>query len=138
MNKNYKTPFAIAFSAGLMPWSANVAQAELNPFALTELNAGYMQTALAAPAEAALPSKMPEGACGEGKCGTSMKSTSLKMPEGACGEGKCGSAMKSVNLNTATKMPEGACGEGKCGASMKKSNPGTDKKLFEAKCAGHK
>ena len=49
--------------------SAAPASAE-NPFAMNELNSGYMQVA------------GKEGKCGEGKCGGKK--------EGKCGEGKCG------------------------------------------------
>jgi uncharacterized low-complexity protein len=61
-------------------------QAAENPFATTELQAGYK-----------VASK-EEGKCGEGKCGEEKKSD---------GEGKCGEGDKSDD--------EGKCGEGKCG-----------------------
>lgn len=71
--------------------SAPVAQASENPFAASDLNAGYQLAAHA------------EGKCGEGKCGEDKKG------EGSCGEkgaeGKCGEDKKG----------EGKCGEGKCG-----------------------
>jgi uncharacterized low-complexity protein len=66
------------------------AQAEANPFGMTELSSGYMQVA--------------EGKCGEGKCGEGMKKSK--------GEGKCGEGMKKAK-------GEGKCGEGKCGEGMK-------------------
>ncbi|MBE9515342.1 MAG: hypothetical protein IME93_00040 [Proteobacteria bacterium] len=91
----------ISIVAGLtaMP----VANAASNPFAMSDLEAGYKVAA--------------EGKCGgmksdkksEGKCGGDKKS----MKEGKCGEGKkksegkCGGDKKS--------MKEGKCGEGKCG-----------------------
>jgi uncharacterized low-complexity protein len=75
--------------------------AESNPFALTELSAGYQ---LAEEHEGA------EGKCGEGKCGEK------KDAEGKCGEkkdaeGKCGEK----------KDAEGKCGEGKCGEKKPES-----------------
>ena len=65
-----------------------------NPFATTDLDAGYQL--------AGEKDKHAEGKCGEGKCGSD------KGKEGACGEkdkhaeGKCGS----------DKDKEGSCGEG--------------------------
>ena len=72
-------PIAAAVGAALtasviaMP-SAN---ADVNPFNLTELSSGYMVA------------EMEEGKCGEGKCGEG-KAGAEKMEEGKCGEGKCG------------------------------------------------
>ena len=65
------------------------ANADENPFAMTELSSGYV---VAGEAEGSCG----EGKCGEGKCGEG---------EGSCGEGKCGEGKDS----------EGSCGEGKCG-----------------------
>jgi len=92
-NKLVKSPLSIAVSAAL---SVSVAcipsvNADQNPFAMKELNSGYMQFA--------------EGKCGEGKCGES-KAKEGKCGEGKCGEGKCGES----------KAKEGKCGEGKCGS----------------------
>ena len=86
MKKINKTPFAIAIGASLLPALAgNVAQADSNPFALSELSSGYMLTAEAAKTDAGAD-KMKDGACGEGKCGASMK----KAPDTkAATEGKC-------------------------------------------------
>jgi len=85
-----------------------VANAASNPFALSDLEAGYKVAA--------------EGKCGEGKCGGDKKSKKegkcggdkKSMKEGKCGEGKksgkegkCGGDKKSKK--------EGSCGEGKCG-----------------------
>ncbi len=79
-----------------------------NPFAATDLAAGYQL----AGAEGACGShggeQKPEGKCGEGKCGEGKCGA-----DKAAGEGKCG----------AEKKPEGKCGEGKCG---------------EGKCGGEK
>jgi uncharacterized low-complexity protein len=91
-------------------------QAADNPFGLTELGSGYMQTA----------SSHMEGKCGEGKCGGDMKSM-----EGKCGEGKCGGAMKSDS-----KSMEGKCGEGKCGGAMKSDSKSMEGKCGEGKCGG--
>ena len=78
-----------AFIAGMA--TAPVANAAENPFAMTDLEAGYNQLA-----------DSHEGKCGEGKCGGEKSSS-----EGKCGEGKCGGE----------KTTEGKCGEGKCGGN---------------------
>ncbi|WP_036230983.1 HvfA family oxazolone/thioamide-modified RiPP metallophore, partial [Marinobacterium jannaschii] len=62
-----------AFIAGVA--TTSVANAAENPFAATDLSAGYQV------AEA----KKVEGKCGEGKCGGEKTKA-----EGKCGEGKCG------------------------------------------------
>ena len=87
MKKINKTPFAIALGASLLPMTASIAQADSNPFALSELTAGYMQTAEASQDAGA---KMKDGACGEGKCGGAMmqKSTDTKATEGKCAGNK--------------------------------------------------
>ena len=89
------------------------AQAEANPFGMTELSSGYMQVA------GDMKKSMKEGQCGEGKCGEGMKGKGEKkaMKEGKCGEGKCGEGKKGKGEKKA--MKEGKCGEGKCGEGMK-------------------
>ncbi len=111
MKKNHKSPLAIAMGASLLPLAINAAQAESNPFALTELDSGYMQTA---EAEKDGASKMKDGACGEGKCGGAMmqKSTDKKDIEGKCAGNK--PAAPADN-----KAGDGKKMEGNCGANMK-------------------
>jgi len=87
MKKFHKTPLALAMGASLLPMAANVAQADTNPFALSELSSAYMQTAEAKP-DAAGGSKMKEGACGEGKCGAAMSKPNPAADSKAI-EGKC-------------------------------------------------
>jgi uncharacterized low-complexity protein len=116
MSKKSMTPVVTAIGAAFAGSMliAGAASAGSNPFALSELNGGYLQIA----------DNHAEGKCGgnmpaspEGKCGGSAATT---MPEGKCGgsaattmpEGKCGGS-------AATTMPEGKCGAGKCGASKK-------------------
>ena len=94
MTHKTKTPLALAigtaFAASLAASNiANAAPNSSNPFAMSELNSGYMQVA---------DSHMKEGKCGEGKCGGSKSSS----------EGKCGGSKSSS---------EGKCGEGKCGGN---------------------
>ena len=114
MTHKTKTPLALAigtaFVASLAASSiANAAPNSSNPFAMSELNSGYMQVA---------DSHMKEGKCGEGKCGGDKQKKDM---EGKCGEGKCGGAKKDTK--------EGKCGEGKCGG---------DKGTKEGKCGGNK
>ncbi len=107
MKKIHKTPFAIAMGASLLPLAVNVAQAEANPFALSELGSGYMLTAEAKPDQAG-SDKMKDGACGEGKCGASM------MKQGAAGaaadkkamEGKCAGNKPAPAPSADTKKPD--------------------------------
>ena len=92
---------------------STTAVADENPFAMDELDSGYM---LAGSHEG------KEGKCGEGKCGGEKaeegKCGHEKAEEGKCGEGKCGGE----------KAEEGKCGEGKCGGE----------KAEEGKCGGDK
>lgn len=113
MKKLNKTPFAIAIGATLLPMTANIAQADNNPFALSELSAGYMQTAEASQDAG---SKMKDGTCGEGKCGGAMlqKSTDKKATEGKCAGNKPTAAPA-----TNDKAADGKKMEGNCGANMK-------------------
>jgi uncharacterized low-complexity protein len=76
-------PLAIAAGAALAASMTGipVANADQNPFGMTELSSGYMVVA------------GKEGKCGgEGKCGKNkLHSRSLdNKGEGKCGEGKCG------------------------------------------------
>lgn len=112
MKKIHKTPFAIAMGASLLPLAANVAQAETNPFALSELDSGYMLTAEAKPSGDGA-TKMKDGACGEGKCGAAMKQGAASSDKKAM-EGKCaGNKPSPAPSGDAKKM------EGNCGANMK-------------------
>ncbi|HEX5057058.1 MAG TPA: hypothetical protein VFX02_11235 [Gammaproteobacteria bacterium] len=79
-----------------------IAQADQNPFGVSEMSSGYMLAGA------------DEGKCGddmkdkEGKCGEGMS----KGKEGKCGEGKCGENKGKAKAKDA----EGKCGEeGKCG-----------------------
>ena len=86
-----------------------VVMADSNPFATTDLDAGYQLAG----------EKGKEGKCGEGKCGSD------KDKEGACGEDH-------------KKDAEGKCGEGKCGSDKDKEGAcGEDhKKDKEGSCGG--
>lgn len=110
MNKHHKTPFALAISATLLPLAA-MAQTDGNPFALSEMSSGYMQTAEAGKDGA---DKMKDGACGEGKCGAAMmapKTTEKKALEGKCAGNKPAAPASGANSND-KKM------DGNCGANM--------------------
>ena len=97
-----KKPLVAAIGAAVVgSLSATAAVSAENPFAMQELDSGYMQ----------LASSHMEGKCGEGKCGGAKEAVE-KSSEGKCGEGKCGGAKEA-----AEKSSEGKCGEGKCGGS---------------------
>jgi len=125
------------------------AVAESNPFAMTEMNSGYMQVAKA---EMSCGAKMKkEAACGEGKCGGMMKGKDgkkgmesacgamMKAKEAKCGEAKCGSMMKDGKMK---KGMESSCGammkgkEGACGMGAEKMNKMSEGKCGEGKCGG--
>ena len=85
-----------ALATGFIAMST--ANADENPFALTDLSSGY---------EIAYGD---EGSCGEGKCGEGKCGEG----EGSCGEGKCGEGEGSCGEGKCGEG-EGSCGEGKCG-----------------------
>ena len=113
IKRNIK-PLAMAVSAALCSGmiAMSSAQAESNPFGMTDLSSGY-QVTMGKKDEAG------EGKCGgdmkgkEGKCGgDKAKEGDMKGKEGKCGEGKCGGdKAKEGDM----KGKEGKCGEGKCG-----------------------
>ncbi|RLA26226.1 MAG: hypothetical protein DRQ62_00215 [Gammaproteobacteria bacterium] len=118
-----KSPLAIAVGTSLFSGLAatgvnaeSISNNDSNPFAMTELSAGYMQLAQA-DKEKKGTKKMKDGACGEGMCGANM------MPEGALektSEGKCAGNKPTANEKKGDmKGMEGKCGEGKCGSNMK-------------------
>ena len=119
MKKINKTPLAAAMGvAFISTFAASGANAEANPFGMTELSQGYMQLAEADKA-------------GEMKCGAGMKMEKPKTPEGAC-------AGKKTDAKPADeKAAEAQCGasmkgkEGACGAGMKA--PETKPETKEAK-----
>ena len=121
MKKSNKTPLAFAVGSALVSGLASTAiQAETiseldtNPFLMTELPTGYMQTAKS---DDAGSNKMKDGSCGEGKCGSSMqKGAEEKTAEGKCAGNK--PMPKMDKQDNKDKNMEGKCGEGKCGTSM--------------------
>jgi len=126
MKKIKKTPLAAAMGAAFIStFAATAANAEANPFGMTELSAGYMQVA-----EADVSKKTAEMACGAAMGGMAKP----KAPEGACaGNSKSATTVvKPVGTATSTtKATEGSCGdmmkdgkmkpgmEAACGAMMK-------------------
>ena len=137
MIKINKTPLAAAMGAAFISSiAATAANAEANPFGMTELSAGYMQFA-----EADTAKKTGEMACGAAMGGMAKPKT----PEGACAgskkpaaaaataaptkatEGSCGDMMKDGKMKPGLeaacgammKGKEGACGEMMKGESMK-------------------
>jgi len=117
MKNSNKTPLAIAIGSTLVSGLASTAvQAKTdlnideNPFSITELSTGYMQTAEADSGS----EKMKDGACGEGKCGSAMQ----KGSEEKTAEGSCAGNKPMPAPSTSDKNKEAKCGEGKCGSSM--------------------
>ncbi len=76
------------------------AQAENNPFAMQQLQSGY----LVADNHMGKDGKAMEGKAMEGKCG-GAKEKDMKAKDGKCGN--------------KAKMKDGKCGEGKCGGKPK-------------------
>lgn len=115
MKKLNKTPLAAAMGvAALASFSATTANAEANPFGMTELASGYMQVAEA-------------GKSAEMACGASMN---MDKPMNKTAEGACAGA-KKTEAKPAAKADEGKCGEGKCAAMME---DGKMKKGMESSC----
>ena len=103
MSKKFsKKPLAIAIGTAVAASfsMAPVANADQNPFGMTDLANGYM--------EIAEGEKKADGSCGEGKCGGEMKKKMEKKAEGSCGEGKCGEGKCASNKKK--EKSEGSCG----------------------------
>lgn len=119
MKKLSKSPLVIAIgSAVISSLAANTAQADANPFGMTQMSQGYMQLAGVVPVEgaAAPAADKPAAGAAEMKCGASMNmdkeaAATEKKVDGSCGEGKCGAMMDG------NKMKKGM--ENVCGAMMK-------------------
>lgn len=117
-----KSPLAVAVGTTLLSGltmsttQAEGVNVEDNPFAITELSNGYMFVAQA-DKEKKGAMKMKDGACGEGKCGTSMMSKGAleKTSEGKCAGNKPMPKAKKMDM----KGKEGKCGDGTCGSNMK-------------------
>jgi uncharacterized low-complexity protein len=112
MTDNKIKPVAMAIGASFLASAVvPLASADVNPFAVNEMQAGY---------QLADSHKQGEGNCGEGKCGEEKKAAK----EGNCGEGK--KADKEGNCGEMKKADkEGSCGE------MKKADK-------EGSCGGKK
>jgi len=134
MKKINKTPLAAAMGAALIStFAATAANAEANPFGMTELTSGYMQVAEADAANktgemscgAAMGGmakpKAPEGSCAGNKKPAAAGSTS-KTTEGSCGDMMKDGKMKpglEQSCGAMMKGKEGSCGEMMKGESMK-------------------
>lgn len=102
MKKINKSPLAAAMGAAFISTlAASPANAETNPFGLSELSSGYMQVAAA-----------------EMACGANMDMTKSKAPEGACAGKPTKAADKPAAAPAAKPAAEGSCGEGMCGGMM--------------------
>ena len=123
MKKMNKSPLAAAMSAAVISSMAANANAEANPFGMTELNSGYMQVAemqCGANMGGMDKSQMAQPKAAEGAC------AGKKMPPAPApaksAEGKCGNKMEGDKMK---KGMENVCGaqmkgkEGACGTMMK-------------------
>ena len=146
MKKINKTPLAAAMSTAVVSaFTATAANAEANPFAMTELSDGYMQVAESdtTPAYSVKPwggkktKKANEASCGEGRCGAMMDGDKMKKgQENSCGammkgnEGSCGSMNKDAEKPAKSESKEMSGGmdmkggEMSCGAMMEKMKSG--------------
>jgi hypothetical protein len=130
MKKINKTPLAAAMGAALIStFAAMPANAETNPFGMTELSSGYMQLAEMKCGASmgmgdAAKSKTAEGACAGNTAAAGTTATAAKKADG----GACGAMMKDG------KMKEGM--EKSCGAMMKGKEGacGMDKSAKEGSC----
>ena len=114
MKKSMKKSLSIALGTTFVAAmsAAPVANADVNPFGMQNLESGYMHVAEGKCGEG---KKAKEAKCGEGKCGEGKKAKEAK-----CGEGKCGEGM----MNKSDKAKEAKCGgdkakEAKCGGDKK-------------------
>ncbi|UOA09557.1 hypothetical protein [Methylobacter sp. S3L5C] len=132
MKKINKTPLVAAMGAVLIStFAVTAANAEVNPFGMTELSAGYMQVAEADKAAemscgAAMGGmakpKAPEGACAGAKNHAAAAPAAAKATEGSCGDMMKDGKMKpgmEASCGAMMKGKEGACGEMNKGESMK-------------------
>ena len=99
---NQLSKSAIIASVALASPMLASATTSVNPFTTNTLESGYQLNASL---------QVAEMKCGEGKCGSNMKSDK-SAAEMKCGEGKCGSSMSSDK-----SASEGKCGEAKCGSN---------------------
>lgn len=127
MKKMNKTPLAAAMGAALIStFATTAANAEANPFAMTELSSGYMQLAEMKCGASMGMGDAAKSKTAEGACAGSVEAAK-KAPGGACGammkDGKMKPGMEKA-CGAMMKGKEGACGmtkakpaEGKCGAA---------------------
>jgi uncharacterized low-complexity protein len=135
MKKINKTPLAAAMGVAVISTFAMTgANAEANPFGMTELSQGYMQVAEAEmqcganmKMDAATHAKMPEGACAGKKTADTAKPAETKAADAKPAEGSCGNMMEDGKMKkdmegmcgAMMKGKEGACGMMQSGESMK-------------------
>ena len=138
MKKMNKTPLAAAMGAALISsLAATTANAEANPFAMSEMSSGYMQlaegemkcgasmgmgqpkTAEGACAGSTAPAKKADGKAKEGSCGAQCQDGMKNCDAAKNMEGACGANMKGCGegMQGCTEMMKGM--DGKCGANMK-------------------
>lgn len=154
MKKNTKYQIATTVGTAVLTGLAANVNAESNPFAMTEMSAGYMHVAVdthnkvsesgcGAASKASSNShdnhgagqvKKAEGSCGAGQCGAMMSGGKMKPGmENSCGammkgkEGACG-MMGDMKHDDAAKSDQKA-GQMACGAMMKDSETACGAKM---------
>ncbi|WNV04322.1 hypothetical protein RP726_18240 [Candidatus Methylospira mobilis] len=128
MNKTDKKSVAALVGATVVgAFTAPIAHAESNPFALKELSSGYTQVAEVVPykgqstntgtAPAPAPAKTQEATCGQGKCGAQMMKQQQQM--------KCGAGMSGMQQPAAAPAQTQKAMEGKCAGMKMDGNSAT-------------
>jgi uncharacterized low-complexity protein len=136
MKKFNKAPLAIAMGSAVLSSFAINVQADTNPFALNDLNNGYM-VADAKSSQAACGSNVSDA---NGKAANTVKAGNGKKAEGSCGEGRCGGMMSGGKMKQGMEQTCGAMmkgHEGACGmmGGMKQGDNQTPKaKADEGSC----
>ena len=135
MTKKFqKKPLALTLGAAVAATlsAGSIANAETNPFGMSELPSGYMQLAEGGTCGGKMDKKAEDAKCGDGKCGGDMK----KGIDSKAADGKCSGDMKEMEKDGScageimeTKKSDGKCGEGKCGEGQCGG---------EGKCGGNK
>jgi len=157
MKKMNKSPLAAAMGAAVISTLSATANAEANPFGMTELNSGYMQVAAGEMSCGANmggmdksgmnppQNKTAEGACAGNKSATATaaqakaaekkcagyKSATATAAQAKAAEKKCAGYKSATATAAPAKAAEGKCGEGKCGGMM---DDGKMKKGMESSC----
>jgi len=136
MKKMNKSPLAAAMGAAVISTLSATANAEANPFGMTELNSGYMQVAAGEMSCGANMGGMdksnmpPANKTAEGNC-AGNKSATATAAQAKAAEKKCAGYKSATATAAPAKAAEGKCGEKKCAGMM---DDGKMKKGMENVC----